>query len=181
MKEPAALDEPVLRQFLKSDYPRIVAGLVLLCGSREAAEDVVQEALVRAWEHNARGEEINSLRAWTAVVALNLARTGLRRARASLRARGRVVSNLDREESESAAVDRHMDIIRAIRRLGPQQREAVALHYFSDLPLSEVAQIMNRDEGAVKALLHRARQNLAATLQSQPDVSSGGSGLWMKN
>jgi DNA-directed RNA polymerase specialized sigma24 family protein len=50
--------------FVASEYPRLVGAVAHLCGSRPAAEDAVQEALVRAWEELERGAEIDSLAAW---------------------------------------------------------------------------------------------------------------------
>ena len=44
------VDEVAIREFLHTDYPRLVAAVALACGSRPAAEDAVQEALLRAWE-----------------------------------------------------------------------------------------------------------------------------------
>src|SRR5436305_15219493 len=84
------LDENDVRQFLDADYPRLVAGVALACGSRVAAEDAVHEALARAWERSERGETISSLAAWVTTAALNNTRSGFRRARAERRARARL-------------------------------------------------------------------------------------------
>ena len=58
-----------IREFLIGEYPRLVNALGLLYGSREAAEDAVQEALARAWERSERGLQIGSPPAWVAAVA----------------------------------------------------------------------------------------------------------------
>jgi DNA-directed RNA polymerase specialized sigma24 family protein len=71
------VDEMAIQEFLHTEYPRLVAAIALVCQSRPAAEDAVQEALVRAWE---RGE-VGSLPAWVSAVAMNLARSSLRRLR----------------------------------------------------------------------------------------------------
>lgn len=70
------LDEGTIREFLRTTYPRLVAAVGLISGSRPAAEDAVQEALARAWERSERGEHIESLQAWVTTVAMNLARSG---------------------------------------------------------------------------------------------------------
>jgi DNA-directed RNA polymerase specialized sigma24 family protein len=64
-----------------------VAAVALVTGSRPAAEDAVQEALVRAWERTRKGEAIDSLGAWVATVALNVSRSGVRRKMAERRVR----------------------------------------------------------------------------------------------
>jgi len=84
------VDEVALREFLHTSYPRLVAAVALVCGSRAAAEDAVQEALLRAWERSEKGDEIRSLEGWVTTVALNLARSGLRRIRSERAARARL-------------------------------------------------------------------------------------------
>jgi RNA polymerase sigma-70 factor, ECF subfamily len=73
------LDDATIREFLRDDYQRLVNAVALLTGDIAAAEDVVQEALVRAWIRSDRGEELGSLAAWVVVVAMNLARSRWRR------------------------------------------------------------------------------------------------------
>lgn len=43
------MDEHSLGEFVRGEYPRIVAAIALVCGSKAAAEDAVQDALARAW------------------------------------------------------------------------------------------------------------------------------------
>src|SRR4051812_50029081 len=73
------VDEATIHEFLHTEYPRLVAAVALVTGSRASAEDAVQEALVKAWERSEKGGDIESLRAWVATVALNHSRSGLRR------------------------------------------------------------------------------------------------------
>ena len=95
-RELELIDEIAIREFLHGDYPRLVAGVAMVAGSRPAAEDAVQEALARAWERSERGEEIESLTAWVTAVSLNLARSRLRRVVAERRARERWHRGLER-------------------------------------------------------------------------------------
>ena len=60
------VDDGTIRAFLLNDYARVVAAVTLASGSRAAAEDAVQEALVRAWTRTERGEQIESLAVWVA-------------------------------------------------------------------------------------------------------------------
>jgi RNA polymerase sigma-70 factor (ECF subfamily) len=159
------LEEADIRAFLGSDYRRLVAGLGLVLGGHAAAEEAVQEALARAWEQSMRGEAIDSLRDWVAVVAMNLLRTRLRRLSAELRATERVAA---RERSRPAASgsfpDERVDLEAALRTLPPRQREAIVLHYFVGLGVAEIAQALRIREGAAKSVLHRGRRSLAAAL-----------------
>ncbi|MHB1547518.1 MAG: RNA polymerase sigma factor [Acidimicrobiales bacterium] len=66
--------EGILVEFVRVEYPALVAALGLVCGSREAAEDAVQEALAKAVIAEQHGRHIDSLPAWVRVVALNVLR-----------------------------------------------------------------------------------------------------------
>lgn len=154
------MDEEELRAFIKEDYGRMVISLQLICGSWALAEDAVQGALVKAAERSRRGERIDFLRGWVAVVSRNLARSGVRRLIAERRAKERYSQAMTPLRGGIDEEDR-VDLIAAIRALRPQQREAVALFYFGDLPIADVANIMGLHPEAVKGLLHRARETLS--------------------
>ena len=83
-------DEERIREFVSHDFARLAAVLTLICGSRAISEEVVQEALARAWEKQLQGEQIDSLAAWVTTVAMNLARSRRRRFLVEMRARQRV-------------------------------------------------------------------------------------------
>jgi RNA polymerase sigma-70 factor (ECF subfamily) len=158
------LDEASIREFLAGDYSRIVAGVALVAGSRPAAEDAVQEALARAWERSLRGESIDRLEAWVTTVAMNLARSRLRRIRAEWRARGR----LEVSAAPTLGPER-ADLRRALESLPRRQREVTVLHYYLDLDVAEVARTLGVSAGAVKASLHLARRALARSLREPED------------
>ena len=113
------LDDTTIREFLRDDYPRLVNAVALLTGDLPAAEDAVQEALVRAWIRSDRGDVIESLPAWVAVVAMNLTRSGWRRVTAERRARARLASVV---ADDSRSVDR-VDVQRALAGLPRRQRQ----------------------------------------------------------
>ena len=154
------VDEVALREFLHTSYPRLVAAVALVCGSRPAAEDAVQEALLRAWERSEKGDEIDSLHGWVTTVALNLARSGLRRIRSERRARVR----LDTSGVGEPATAESIDVERALAALPRRQREVAVLRYYLQLNTREVASALELDEGTVKSTLFRARAALAQTL-----------------
>jgi RNA polymerase sigma-70 factor (ECF subfamily) len=153
------LDEVTIRQFLHNAYPKLVAGVAVVAGSRPVAEDSVQEALARAWERSERGEEIRNLEAWVTTVAMNLARSGLRRLRSERAMRERLG---DREPT--AAPETRVDVVRALSALTRRQREATVLRYYLGYDVKEIAEILGVREGTAKTTLHRARQALALRL-----------------
>ena len=157
----AQLDEAEIRGFLARDYPRLVNAVALASGSYPAAEDAVQEALVRAWIRSERGEGVESLPAWVAAVALNLTRSGWRRTMAERRARRR----LPERSGAATPSEEHMDVARALEALPRRQREVAVLRYLLEMSTAEVAAALGIAEGTVKSSLARARAHLAEALQ----------------
>ena len=153
-----ALDDETIREFLETSYPRLVAALALVAGSRDAAEDAVQEALARAWER-AGTEQIRSLPAWVTRVSLNLSRSRWRRLRAEATATERLGAT-----REQLQADPRPDVEQALTRLSRRQREVTVLRYYLAMDVSEIAGALGITEGTVKTQLFRARRALAELL-----------------
>jgi RNA polymerase sigma-70 factor (ECF subfamily) len=148
------LTDDDLRSFYDAHYGRVLGVITLVTGSRAAAEDVVHEALARAWE---RGNRIEQLDRWVLTVALNLARNRWRKIRREI---GGPAVDHPVPAEDGQAVDLH----RALRGLPERQREVVVLHYLLDLPVAEVAELLGLSTGGVKHALFRARRSLADAL-----------------
>ncbi|HLM17030.1 MAG TPA: sigma factor, partial [Acidimicrobiia bacterium] len=97
------MDDDRIRDFVDGEYTKVVATVALVCGSVATAEDSVQEALARAWERLDRGDDIDRLAAWVTTVALNLARSQMRRWRSERRARDRLGPLRDDQSNAPAA------------------------------------------------------------------------------
>jgi RNA polymerase sigma-70 factor (ECF subfamily) len=152
------VDEPpvAFADFYADRYREVLGVLTLVTGDRSTAEDVVHEALARAWE---RRSTIEHLDRWVVTVALNLARSRFRRAWREV---------LRRDPDDGAAPDGpeglSVDLRRALARLPVRQREVIVLHYVLDLPVAEVAALLHLSPGGVKHALYRARGSLAGSL-----------------
>ncbi|HEY6650772.1 MAG TPA: sigma-70 family RNA polymerase sigma factor [Actinomycetota bacterium] len=166
------LDDTTIREFLRDDYPRLVNAVALLTGDVSAAEDAVQEALVRAWIRSDRGDIIASLPAWVAVTAMNVTRSRWRRVTAERRARALLASATP---SDDVGADR-VDVERALAGLPRRQRQISVLRYFLQLDTREVADALGVSEGTVKNSLSKARTALATSLrideQEENDVEA---------
>ncbi|MGB8362314.1 MAG: SigE family RNA polymerase sigma factor [Acidimicrobiia bacterium] len=140
------------------DYPAVVGLVYALTGSRWVAEDMAQEAFLRAHRDWSRVEGMGSPGGWVRRVALNLTRSRWRRLRIETVAMLRL-------DSESRATDPAQDhesetFWEEVRRLPSRQAQAIALRYVEDLPLADIAGVLGVAEGTVKALLHQGRQRL---------------------
>jgi RNA polymerase sigma factor (sigma-70 family) len=159
------LDDVAIREFLATAYPRLLVAVTLVAGSRAAAEDAVHEALARAWERSAHGEEIESLPAWVTRVAMNLSKSRLRRVRVESRAREAMRPEV-RTVIDSGE---RLEIGAAVANLPRRQREVTVLRFYLGMDIAEIASVLRVSEGTVKTSLHRARQALAAALDDTLD------------
>ncbi len=146
-------------EFFQSEHD----GLLRLCWlatlDREAAADVAQEAMARAWRN---WDELtrpgSNPRAWLRTVALNLARSRWRRlARTS--SLSRLLTDRERTADRRPPIS-DPALLEAISGLTQRQREAVLLRYWADLKLQECAEVMGVSVGSVNQHLARAHDHL---------------------
>lgn len=120
---------------------------------REAAEDAVQEAAMRAWRKLTNLRPDTPMRPWFLAIVGNQCRTTLRgRWWSVLRLEGTLGSTS--APFEDSLVRGHA-VRAALRKLPVDQREVLVLHYYLDLPLHEVAAIAGIPVGTVKSRMNR--------------------------
>jgi RNA polymerase sigma-70 factor (ECF subfamily) len=147
--------------FYARELPRLVTVLTAVTGDQMVAEELAQEALLRAHQRWARISRYDLPGAWVRRVALNLASQSRARRRSEHRAVARTI-----ERGPVAPPEPTDDFWALVRQLPPRQAAAVALHYLEDRPVTEVASILGCAEGTAKAHLHKGRATLARLLQS---------------
>jgi RNA polymerase sigma-70 factor, ECF subfamily len=139
-----------------------------LTGDASRAEDVVQETLLRAWQHpEVIGDTERSARAWLFTVARNM----IIDERRSPRFRN-VVGSLDEagapEQSAPDEVDSALDrllIADAMAQMSPEHRAVVERSYYRGWSTAQIAADLEIAEGTVKSRLHYAVRALRLTLQ----------------
>lgn len=115
------------------------------------ADDVVQEALVRAWRRwSTYDDQRGAPLPWLLAIVADRARRHRRRA-----SRPAALADVATPPAPS-----DLDLERAVARLSERQRRAVDLYYFADLDVATVAEVMGCAEGTVRATLHQARARL---------------------
>jgi RNA polymerase sigma-70 factor (ECF subfamily) len=157
---PSRADEhPSLREVFAVSYRRLVVQLYGLTGDVDEAEDLVQEAFVRAGAAGRRFERVENPEAWLRTTAINQHRSRWRKRRNGQRARARMLPPRDAE-----ALEAHLEIITALRALPEAQRQVIALHYLADLSVETIAEELGLPPGTVKSRLSRGRDALASRL-----------------
>lgn len=152
-------------RFFLAEHPRLVAMVQALSGDRAHAEDVAQEALLRAhrrWDVVGAYERPG---AWTRRVALNLAVSARRRRRSEDRAVVRLAARPAGAPGDPVADPVvAADVWAVVRTLPRQQARALVLYYLADESVADLAVSLGCAEGTAKAHLHQGRAALAARL-----------------
>lgn len=143
-----------LERFCVDAHPKLVAALTHQFGEQWLAEDVAQEALIRACDRWPAVRELDSPIGWAFRVGVNLGNSHFRRKAAERRARAR--SGADEGVHHDPSIADRIVVNEAMAALTRWQRQVVVLRFFLGLPAGEVAAVLSSSEGAVRAATHRA-------------------------
>jgi len=175
---PARRAGPEAAQHVTSLYQAHALGLVrlavVLLGDQPTAEDVVQDAFVGLYRRWRALDDSDRALAYLRASVVNGCRMVHRQRfhRERIRAAAPAgFSHDDRpaESAEAAALisEEHRQVMAALHRLPPRQREAVILRYWMDLPEDETAKVMRVSRGAVKSATSRGRAALGRMLTEE--------------
>ena len=129
------------------------------------AEDVVQEAIVRAWDHLHTFRGDGPIRSWLLRITHNVAVSELRRSREEAWDPDKLPARTVAGPEHSVAVSSELDEVRrAIGELDELSRSILALRVSEDLSYQEIADTLGVTLGQVKIRLLRARRTLAAAV-----------------
>jgi RNA polymerase sigma-70 factor, ECF subfamily len=152
------MDEETFRAFYERTARPVWAYLVRITGDAQLADDLLQEAYYRFYRAGAAHESESHRRNSLFRIATNLARDSGRRRR-----RGIDVPLPDDLEAVSLSEGR-TDLVRALSKLKPLQREILWLAYGQGSSHAEIAEIVGVSSKSIKSLLFRARRKLAELL-----------------
>jgi RNA polymerase sigma-70 factor, ECF subfamily len=185
---PSEFDEPaVLRQAQQGDqqaYGLLVARYEQICfraaylvvRDEMEAQDVSQEAFVRAYKALGRFDLRQPFKPWLLRIATNLALNSVR----SSKRRSAIAEKVEREaahvapspERDAVASDEARRVWAAVASLPQRDQELIYLRYFLDSSEQELAQAIGRPRGTVKSRLHRSLARLRAVIERDyPDLA----------
>ncbi|HZG16058.1 MAG TPA: sigma-70 family RNA polymerase sigma factor [Candidatus Bathyarchaeia archaeon] len=124
----------------------------------EDCADALQETILKAYRSLSTLREPHFFKTWLMRILINECNAMLRKRTQTIS-----VAEIPPEASISHNHD-YMDLREAVDGLEEQQRLVIVLHYFQDLPLKQVADILGITEGAAKTRLYRARNTLHTML-----------------
>lgn len=133
--------------------PRLWRAVLAFTGDREVTSDAVAEAFAQVLE---RGDAVHAPDRW-------VWRAAFRIAAGEMKARRRRWDQVVEETYEMEEPAR--DLVVALRRLSPRQRAAVILHYYADLPVRQIAEVLGSSAATVRVHLSQGRKRLRRYLE----------------
>lgn len=164
--KPSRADES-FRQELLGVLPHLRAFARGLSGRADFADDLVQEAAIKAWTARERYQPGTNMRAWTFAILRNHYLSELRRSRRQTDLDEGAVERMLVMDADQEGPLHLGDMEAALQRLAPERREAVLLVGASGFSYEEAAAIAECPIGTMKSRVARARADLARMLDEE--------------
>ena len=175
---PKRKSSPQITADIIAVIPNLRAFAVSLCGNIDHADDLVQEALVKAWTNRETFVEGTNLRAWLFTILRNIYYSEYRKRRREVAdPDGAFAANLSTAPAQSGHMDL-LDFRAALQQLPGDQREALILIGASGLSYEEAASICGCAIGTMKSRVNRARNRLAEMLSIASGQEFGHDRTW---
>lgn len=160
------LSDTEFKRALSDVTPHLRAFARALCGCRDRADDLAQEALLRAWSARARYRAGTNFKAWTFTILRNHFYSEARRSRFHGEYDEAVAERILRAPPSQENAVELTDVLRALAVVPDSYREALILVAIGSLSYEEIADICGIALGTVKSRICRARAMLSNVLAS---------------
>lgn len=147
--------------FFEAERRRLFRALYLLTGSVQEAEELAQDAFLKVWERWERVGAMEDPVGYLYRVALNLARSRLRRV---MRA-AKLPFLAERTVEPYGAADARDAVVRAIASLSPRQRQAMVLTDLLDRSTDDTASLMGVSPSTVRTLISEGHKRMRAVME----------------
>lgn len=149
-----------LQELLVLHSDQLYRTAFLYVRNREDALDVVQEASYKAFKSISQLKNENFFLTWLTRILIHCSYDVLKRKKKEIPKDIMSEREVDRREQDVES----LDLLVAINQLNEKYKDAIILFYFQDLPISEVAKVMNIPENTVKTYLSRGKERLKKLL-----------------
>jgi RNA polymerase sigma-70 factor, ECF subfamily len=160
-------DAEAFRALVTASIDRLHGVAYRILGDADRADDATQQALIAAWDHLRSLRDPDRFDAWTYRLTVHAAYREARKARAWRDAVRWIASE---EPSTGEGSDRLADrdeLEHAFVELTPEHRAVLALRYYADLSLNQIAEVLEIPVGTVGSRLNHAMQRLRAALERE--------------
>ncbi|MBE6867360.1 MAG: sigma-70 family RNA polymerase sigma factor [Ruminococcus albus] len=157
-------DEQKDLEYVMEKYGRTINGLIAsMLGSPSERDDIFQEVFLLYYTKELHFADESARRSWLIRTAVNLCRSANRSPWFKLRNGEEFDADTLISPEENSG---ESELWQAVCRLKEKYRLPLYLHYFEEIPIMDIAKVMNLSEGAVKMRLKRAREKLKAVLEN---------------
>jgi RNA polymerase sigma-70 factor, ECF subfamily len=160
-------------QLFTANYPKLAGWVRRLVDDDETAHEIASEAFVRLLSKWTSPDKLDNPQSYLFMIATNLVRDHWRKAERERRAMRNVTAGSDPEPSTNPAQD--VDVRELIAALPARLRDPFLLHYYAGFGLKEIAALVKRPEGTIKADLYHARAKLKEAI-AEREISRDGQG-----
>ncbi|HAQ36548.1 MAG: RNA polymerase subunit sigma-70 [Maricaulis sp.] len=164
----SAADALTFRQDLAGLIPHLRAFARSLCNNAAEADDLAQEALVKAWQARERFEPGTNLKAWVFMILRNHFYSERRKAWRKNETSDDGLESMSTMPAGQDSILELADLRHALSSLPPEQREALILVGAGGFAYEEVAEICECAVGTIKSRVNRARAALAKLMDERP-------------
>lgn len=172
--KPSKPGRAMAEQLFATQYPRLAGWVRRLVDDDETAHEIASEAFTRLLARWTKPGNMDSPHSYLYMIATNLVRDHWRKAERERRAMRTLTSGTVAEPACDPAQDVHVRELLA--GLPARLREPFLLHYYAGFGVREIAQMLNRPEGTIKADLYHARGALREALAVQGAGEANGGG-----
>jgi RNA polymerase sigma-70 factor (ECF subfamily) len=157
--------EDQVTTFVTERGPALVGYARLLTGDHDSAQDLVQDALAKAWSRWRAGADIESLEGYVRRAVLTSYLDQYRRQRL-WRGRRHLLVTPEAAPERTGATETATDLASALVHLAPRERACVVLRFYEDLTVAGIAARLGLSEGAVKRYLSDGTRRLGTLMGS---------------
>ena len=153
------MDQQIYTEAVKRNSHRVFLLALSFIRQRQDAEDVMQTVFLKLWKHPVAFTDETHMDKWLTKVTVN-------ESRSLLRAKARDPISYDELEALGAVAEQpeERELISAVMQLPEPLRAVIHLHYYEDLPIKEIADLLKISQAAVKMRLVRGRNLLKSAL-----------------
>jgi RNA polymerase sigma-70 factor (sigma-E family) len=159
-------DGPTLADLYYAHRLSLVRLAILLVDDMSSAEDVVQDSFTGLWRRY--GDELRGLDnplGYLRTAVVNNARSVLRRRKTARDYTPPHVPDAASAESVAMLSEEHREVLDAVQKLPPRQREVLVLRYWSDLSEADIAEALGISRGTVKSTASRGLEALGKMMR----------------
>jgi RNA polymerase sigma-70 factor (ECF subfamily) len=157
-------DKPAFDEIIRLCVPDLFRIAMSILNNKDDADDAVCETVARAYESIHKLKECSFFKTWIIRILINRANTAYKK-----RSKIIYLNDINSEPQYEDAYDLgDSELSAAVAGLSPELRTVIALYYFQDMPIKEIASILRIPQGTVKWRLSKARSILKEKISEAP-------------